>query len=197
MTPSSPLRNVLQATGFLVDHTPAPGLTLNPPNMSRRSGFQVDAIWHDRSGIEVVFKAAPSAPDPKEIASWHKEVWNLGVAPLLWIVSPQKIEIYNTFERPLSDENAKAHRLKTFQTLDAELQRLDDYAGRLSMLSGRFWTNERRVDRERELAGHDVPHLLVLMEVLMQRRARVDFVVPERHGLGSEEASVPAWLRFA
>jgi hypothetical protein len=116
--------------------------------MSRRSGFQVDAIWHDRSGIEVVFKAAPSAPDPKEIASWHKEVWNLGVAPLLWIVSPQKIEIYNTFERPLSDENAKAHRLKTFQTLDAELQRLDDYAGRLSMLSGRFWTNERRVDRE-------------------------------------------------
>lgn len=146
--PSSHLHSVLQSTGFLIGNEPAPGLDLNPSLQRRSDKFQPDAVWRDRTNLEVFFKSTPSAPDPKDIASWHRDAWNLGVAPLLWVVSPQKIELYNTFQRPDSSTSADAHLLKTFAALDEELIRLDEYAGRLSMLSGQFWTDERRVKRD-------------------------------------------------
>ena len=61
------------------------------------------------------------------------------------MVSPQKIELYNTFKRPTSPNEANEHLLRVFKIIDSELKTLDDYAGRLAMASGRFWTNEQRV----------------------------------------------------
>ena len=148
MTVLSHLQNVLRSTGFLIGDELAPGLTLSPASSQRGAKFQPDAVWRDRSSLEVLFKFSPSALQPKQIASWHKGAWNLGVAPLLWVVSPQKIELFNAFSRPDSSESAQSHLLKVFGTLNDELARLDEYAGRLSMLSGRFWADEKRVKRE-------------------------------------------------
>jgi hypothetical protein len=148
MSPPPQFKNVLRSTGFMIGEQSAPGLILSPPASNRPETFQPDAVWRDRSSIEIFFKFAPSQPQPKEVASWHRDVWNLGVAPLLWVVSPQKIELFNTFQRPESLDSADTHLLKAFQALDDELARLDEYAGRLSMVSGRFWSNERRVKRE-------------------------------------------------
>jgi hypothetical protein len=146
MSLPSELETTLRATGFVIGETHAPGLSVRA--MSDASGrFVPDAVWRDRSSVEVLFKFAPSAPEPAQIASWHRDAWNLGVAPLLWIVSPQKIELYNTFRRPDPSGSASAHLLRTFERVETELARLDEYAGRLSMVSGRFWTNEKRVDR--------------------------------------------------
>jgi hypothetical protein len=148
MSTPSPLQDVLRATGYLIGQEPVPGLALGAPESRAHARLQPDAVWRDRSSLEVFFKFAASAPTPKQVASWHREAWNLGVAPLLWIVSPQKIELYNTFERPASTEDANSHLLDVFQLLDQELTRLDEYAGRLSMVSGRFWAHEKKVKRD-------------------------------------------------
>lgn len=144
----SPLHNVLRATGFLIEETPAPGLVVSAPQSGAATRFRPDAVWRDRSNLEVFFKFAPSTPAAEQVATWHRDAWNCGVAPLLWIVSPQKIELYNTFQRPDSRDDASSHRLDVFQLLDQELARLDSYAGRLSMVSGHFWAHETRVRRE-------------------------------------------------
>jgi len=148
MNTPSVLRNVLRATGFFIGDEPAPGLVVSELKSGAAARFEPDAAWRDRSNLEVLFKFAPSTPTDGQVASWHRAAWNFGVAPLLWIVSPQEIELYNTFQRPDSTTDARSHRLKVFQLLDEELARLDSYAGRLSMVSGQFWAHETRVRRE-------------------------------------------------
>ena len=141
------LERTLQATGFMIGDAPAPGLRLQP-NAFDRVDVQPDAVWRDRSRLEVVFKYVEEEPEAETIASWHRDVWNLGLAPLLWVVSPECIRLYNAYERPSEDAGGRGHLLREVRALEGELASLDDYAGRLAMTSGRFWANEPRVRRE-------------------------------------------------
>lgn len=162
MTRPTPLSAALRATGFLLEDEPAAGLVLEPSNRDVRTSFRPDAIWRDRSHLEVVFKYTEVPPSPRDVASWHRDVWNLGVAPLLWVVSPEKIDLYNTYARPLSAGDASSHLLRQFRQIAQELENLDDYAGRLAMASGEFWVHEDKVRREGRV---DVQLLRDLQEV--------------------------------
>ena len=82
------------------------------------------------------------------VAEWQQEIWNRGFSPLLWLVSPERIELYNGFGAPGGPHDAEANRLDTFRLVDAELTRLDTLAGRLAMETGQFWCLEPRVNRE-------------------------------------------------
>ena len=148
MALSAEMFRALQATGFMIGDDPAPGVTLEPSEHNRRIDLCPDAIWRDRSQLEIFFKYAPEDPPPGQVASWHRDVWNLGLAPLLWVVSPQHIRIYNAFQRPRSNDDPSAHLLREARIVDQELSRLDEYAGRLAMASGRFWSRENRVTRD-------------------------------------------------
>ena len=78
MTPPSELLQVLRATGFMIGDIPAPGLVLDSPVLHDRIDLRPDAIWRDRSQLQVVFKCVPDEPPRTQIASWHRDVWNLG-----------------------------------------------------------------------------------------------------------------------
>jgi len=82
------------------------------------------------------------------LSSWHREIWNEGFAPLLWIVSPQAVELYNGFSRPISDRDAQQHLLRTFKAVEAQLIELDHLAGRLAMETGQFWLRSDKVNRK-------------------------------------------------
>jgi hypothetical protein len=162
MNQPAPLMTALEGAGFFIHGQPAPGLVLGPSNLEVRTTFKPDAIWGDRSNVQVVFKYADRSPSSRDLAYWHRDVWNLGVAPLLWVVSPQRIDLYNTYERPLSNNDAANHLLRQFRLIDEELEILDDYAGRLAMASGAFWTREDRIRRDGRV---DVQLLKDLREV--------------------------------
>lgn len=148
MTLPAQLLRTLRATGFVIGNEPAPGLAIQPRHLHGQSDLHPDAIWCDRSQLEVVFKYTAAEPRPQQVASWHRDVWNFGLAPLLWVVSPQRIQLYNAYGRPSSTEDASTHLLRQFRIVDQELARLDDYAGRLAMTSGHFWSHEDRVKRD-------------------------------------------------
>src|SRR4051794_30484446 len=95
-----PLSRVLSSTGFILDGKPVPELLTKAERLTRSGQLKPDAIWKDRTGLEVVFKSADGAEALSRVASWHREAWNIGLAPLLWIVSPERIDVYNTYERP-------------------------------------------------------------------------------------------------
>jgi len=146
----APLQRVLEATGYINDGEPAPGVRLGADAQSLRRGrqFAPDALWRGPTATTVYFKYADARPDAITLSSWHREIWNEGFAPLLWIVSPQAVELYNGFGRPVSDQDAQQHLLRTFEAVESQLIELDHLAGRLAMETGQFWLRSDKVNRK-------------------------------------------------
>ena len=85
-------------------------------------------------------------PGDVPVADWQQEIWNRGFSPLLWLVSPERIDLYNGFGAPRGPDELEV--LDSFGFVDAELGRLDRLAGRLAMETGQFWHRESGVSRE-------------------------------------------------
>ena len=137
-----PLYDVLEATGYLTAAGPVPNdlsLEQDARDARRARNFQPDATWRSQSSLKVYFKYEHTPPSPTTVAKWRQEVWNEGFAPLLWVVSPDKVDIYNGFAQPKTHADADAHRIGTFKQRRSDLRELDMAAGRLAMETGRFW----------------------------------------------------------
>lgn len=147
---TSTLEHVLAATGFLLDGQPAPGLRLGTEAQSSRHGraFTPDALWRSTSSLTVYFKFEQSAPTDDLVSQWRREVWNEGFAPLLWVISPQRIDLYNGFGTPVKEGDAQRHLIRRFKNIEASLKELDEFAGRLVIETGQFWAQVPAVDRK-------------------------------------------------
>lgn len=164
---AAPMRYTLEATGYLSNGRPtaesvmlagadrAPGV--NVFARSRQPSFAPEVWWRSNpdstqwgesaTDIRVYFKYADE-PERAPVGAWQREIWNQGFAPLLWVVSPDRVDLYNGFGVPRKLEDASENRLETFRLLDTELAGLDRLAGRLAMETGEFWRQETRVSRE-------------------------------------------------
>ena len=109
------LNEVLEATGYIANGEPAHGVHLDEDARAKCHAreFSPDALWRSDSTLTVYFKSEPEVPSEEQVARWHREIWNQGFAPLLWVVSPQKIDLYNGFDRPREIGDAATHRLRT------------------------------------------------------------------------------------
>ena len=143
------LRDVLEATGYLAGGEPAHGVLLGGAARDgcRTRRFAPDALWRSDSALTVHFKYEPDVPSEERVAEWRRAVWNQGFAPLLWVVSPERIDLYNGFGRPRASGDADAHRVRWFRTVESALDELDAFAGRLAMETGGFWQQAEAVDR--------------------------------------------------
>ena len=183
---ATPLRTVLETTGYLRNGVPAaPSVGLaGSDNHLRLPSFVPDAWW--RSGadtspwngtadLKVYFKFVEE-PDAVPVAEWHREVWNQGFCPLLWLVSPQRIDLYNGFGRPLRREGAEENRLRPFRLVENELAKLDAFAGRLAMETGQFWHQAPEVNRQTSVDGQ-----------LLRDLDRLERTLVDHDGLGRDE----------
>ncbi len=183
---AEPLSRALEETGYLVNGQPAArtvGLagTAPPP---RLPALIPDAWWRSSpvqegvggswgpANLTVLFKFAERADAP--VADWQRDVWNMGSAPLLWVVSPDRIDIYNGFGEPRPTGHEQVNRLRTFGHAAAELTGLNTFAGRLAMETGQFW-QQTSVDRK---SGVD--------RLLLRHLERLEKELIEA-GLGHEE----------
>ena len=143
------LHDVLEATGYLANGQPAHGVLLDEEARSRHRtrDFSPDALWRGDSALTVYFKHEQESPSDEQVSMWRREIWNQGFAPLLWVISPEKIELYNGLGRPRKTGDADTYRLRTFRRIEGELDRLDAFAGRLVMETGQFWQKTPAVNR--------------------------------------------------
>ena len=70
----------------------------------------IDAVYflRDENGIAkipLIYFSAIQKYDAKQVAELHRLSWNLGEAPLLFVVTPDEILIYNNYETPQVIEN--------------------------------------------------------------------------------------------
>ena len=177
------LYEVLETTGYLVDGQPAHGVHMGADAHTgdRTRSFRPDALWKGDSALTVYFKSEPEVPSGEQVAGWHREIWNQGFAPLLWVVSPEKIELYNGFGRPRQAGSAAEHLLDTFERVESRLKVLDAFAGRLAMETGRFWQEPeaRKVDRKTSVDRQLLSDLAALERDLVD----ADMSRPDAQGL--------------
>ena len=164
------LREVLEATGYLENGEPAHGVYLDEDARIKCQAreFTPDALWRSDSALTVYFKFESKVPSDEQVAQWRREIWNQGFAPLLWIISPERIDLYNGFGRPRETGDANRHRLKTFQKIESELDNLDAFAGRLAMETGRFWQQTSAVNRRTSVDRQLLSDLSVLERDLVE-----------------------------
>ena len=169
---AAPLRRVLERTGYLTGAEPAaPTVGLaGGGGLACAPSFAPEAWWrsnpeaaarHGGADLKVYFKFV-AEPDAAPVAAWQQEVWNQGFCPLLWLVSPQRIDLYNGFGRPQQPADAVRNRLETFRLVDDELARLDRLAGRLAMETGQFWRQRPDVNRASAVDGQLLRDLAAL-----------------------------------
>lgn len=160
---AEPLSRALEATGYLTGgESAAPSVTLLDGLSSGQSSgawmpsFRPDALWRSNpeprawgasaTDLTVYFKFVRNPVEARP-AEWQQEIWNRGFSPLLWLVCPDRIELYDGFGTPQRPADADKNRLDEFRFVEAELTRLDNAAGRLAMETGRFWEH-RTVRRD-------------------------------------------------
>ena len=158
------LSRALEATGYLSNREPAaPSVTLaDTTNEAGLPSFRPDAWWRSNAAAERALGSAGNLTvyfkyverrDDAPVTDWQREVWNKGFAPLLWIVSPDNIELYNGYSDPHGSTKTDKTLLKTFELLDERLAELDALAGRLVMETGQFWRLNPAVNRGSSVAS--------------------------------------------
>jgi len=115
------------------------------------------ATIYELSGSPCIyFKQLDQAnPDPKTLADLRRLAWNQGLAPMLWIITPTSIRLYNAYARPTqTDEiDSDKHLIGLFEQTEKGLQQLHDFADRLQIESGVFWQKEKvkQIDRRQRV----------------------------------------------
>ncbi len=118
--------------------------------------LDASAIFELSGSPCIYFKRLDQAePTPQELNSIHKLAWNQGLAPLLWIVTPTRILLSNSFKKPVADEstNETDHVLEIFEQTEQGLRQLNEFAGLLQFETGRFWQQiqARQIDRRQRV----------------------------------------------
>lgn len=158
------LSEVLAATGYLPDGQPATGLLLGAEAQSSRRGrvFSPDALWRSTSALTIYFKFEQTVPADELVSQWRREVWNEGFSPLLWVISPQQINLYNGFGAPTKEGDAQKHLIRSFSNIEASLRELDALAGRLAIETGQFWLQIPSIDRKTSVDQRLLADLAIL-----------------------------------
>lgn len=164
-------QTALKATGyFLPSGEAAPGLAVpsqhTPPQLrplfgTSKIGLAADAVFiNQRRPISIFKDAGEEAPSDEQLRNWHEAAWNVGVAPLLWVVTPTDVHLYDCYKSPsLShpQQSVPTKTLNSFSLNQVGLQsELNQICGRLATESGAFWSEsvgcridrQHRVDRE-------------------------------------------------
>lgn len=162
---SSPaFHTALKGTGYILPSgEQAHGLRVAGQDMSpdirslletSRIGLRADAVFVDQKRPVSIFKdAGTKAPSDQQVRKWHETAWNTGVAPLLWVITPTEVRLFDCYKSPaIADpqQSTPTQALESF-TLDQvrPQSRLDTACGRLATESGAFWAGPvgRRIDR--------------------------------------------------
>ena len=165
---SQAFHQALASTGYLtVDGQPASGLVrptdpaavrLRAVLGNARVGLNADAVFTAQNTPAAIFKDSGNRPPSDEdVRRWHEAAWNVGVAPLLWIITPTEVRLYDCYASPSRDSQGASHPIGQFP-LDSydSLNALDAMCGRLATETGAFWSSvigakidrRHRVDRE-------------------------------------------------
>ena len=179
---SAAFTKALAAAGYLLpDGSPAPGLAragedagarLRAILSDTRVGLEAEAVFSAQSVPTAIFKdAGNESPSDRQIAQWHEAAWNVGVAPLLWIITPTDVRLYDCYASPTreSPKQVATEPLDVFPlNSEDKLRALEAMCGRFATETGAFWSSSigRRIDRRHRVDRQLLAEINVLEDRL-------------------------------
>lgn len=162
-------QRVMEHTGFYHDGVPTTGV-IEAKDIRNKNEYlykcikysavinpdQINATAiYELSGSPCIYFTQLNEPNPRELAKLHKLSWNHGFAPMLWVITPDEVLLYNCYSKPTKqDENdPKRHLIDRFETTESDLKYMNQFAGRLQIESGEFWQWEKakQIDRQQRV----------------------------------------------
>ena len=141
----------------------------------------IDAVYflRDANGIAkvpLIYFSVIQKYDAKQVAELHRLSWNLGDAPLLFVVTPDEILIYNNYEAPQAVENGNldptAGIIETLNLTDGlASQRLALQKYHRSLLeSGEYWRQSMtRFDAQSRVDATLMSNLRIMRRTLINQ----------------------------
>jgi hypothetical protein len=186
---SPAFKTALQATGYLDDAgKPVPGLhdkdaapvRLRAAFRDPRVGLEADAIFFAQGSPTAIFKDAGGVePDDHQLRAWHEAAWNIGIAPMLWIVTPTDIRLYDCYA-PASRDEIAASQLGLFSLASPiQLAKLEAQCGRLATETGAFWSSDigKKIDRRHRVDRELLDEINALEQALIAIEVDTDVLV--------------------
>ncbi|MCY7276166.1 MAG: N-6 DNA methylase [Phormidesmis sp. CAN_BIN44] len=161
-------QRVMEETGFYRNGVPTSGVieaeSLRNDNQQLEKRIKYSAVIDpEQINATAVFELSGSPciyftqldqsdPDPRELARLHKLSWNHGLAPMLWVVTPTNVRLYNCYSEP-TENNPESNLIALFENTEASLKQLNEHASRLQLESGEFWQwqNAKQIDRKKRV----------------------------------------------
>ena len=149
----------------VISTSAAEATRLGPLLSTSRGGLGADAVFRVGTSPVILFKS--SEVSSGEELEWHRIAWNFGVAPLLWVTTPEYIRLYNAYQppeeyghrSPLLEEIPHGHALgRTYKTAE-------QICSRRQIAMGSFWKSAiaRTIDRQSRVDNvllRELGHLL-------------------------------------
>ena len=86
----------------------------------------------------IYFKIDDGTQDIKQI---REDIWNTGMAPLLWLIGPTSVRIYDAFARPEETDTEKTHILDILTITSEGLNGVEKFRREL-FDTGKFWESD-------------------------------------------------------
>ena len=186
-------QEVLVATGYLSkDGTPAEGLMLpdsvsassgdatrlRPCLSSESGGLGADAVFRVGTSPVILFKSSDTYI-PEEEEEWHRVAWNFGVAPLLWVTTPEYIRLYNAYQPPevYAKESPLLDEFHFGNKLGHAYKEIEEICGRRHLTTASFWKSQlaRKINRQSRVDNVLLNELGHLLSTLVKRGLRPSF----------------------
>lgn len=141
--------------------------------------LNIDAVYflRDSDGtpkIPLIYFSAMDSYDPEKIAQLHRLSWNMGNAPLLFVVLPDKILIYNNYVPPKSKDGKLDPKKGLIETIEIvanlEKQRKLQNYHRIELETGEYWRkNNKRFNVNNRIDTTLINNLRIMRKSLLKR----------------------------
>jgi type I restriction-modification system DNA methylase subunit len=152
------LLDFTKANGLVTDPSEAEDDYLRQTTKEVKKKLNINAIFFFKPGkggppTPLIYFRLMESKDTTKIAELHKLSWNMGQAPLLFIVLPDSVLVYNNLEPPrsydqtllqLDDKAGLIYELRVFSRFSEEIERIRQFE-RAELETGNFW--RRNVER--------------------------------------------------
>lgn len=125
--------------------------------------------------IPLIYFSAMEEYDSQKSAKLHQLTWNLGDAPLLFVVTPDELKVFDNYEMPRQKDGLLDPRagliesIKLASDLETQRHQLQEY-NRKQFESGSFWRlSKARFSSKNRVDSTLINNLKVMRKILIER----------------------------
>lgn len=106
--------------------------------------YETPATLEGRPGHPCIYFKIVEIDDisAQQVTQIRKRVWNTGRAPVLWLISPTQVHIYDAFARPEEEDTEKSHILDVLRLTSDGLEGVERFRREL-FDTGKFWESDK------------------------------------------------------